>query len=86
VRIELCKSLRIGYSKDPELIDNPPPTASNSTEDICLIDPLAVDYPIIDTSLKMLVPANVINTEESRIVEGNIGKLLVVKRYSSSLR
>ena len=63
--------------------DNPPPTASNSIEDICLIDPLAVDYPIIDTSLKMLVPANVINTEESRIVEGNIGKLLVVKRYSA---
>ena len=83
MRIELCKSLRIGYSKDPELIDNPPPTASNSTEDICLIDPLAVDYPIIDTSL---VPANVINTEESKRVEGNIGKLLVVKRYRSSLK
>ena len=72
--------------KRSELIDNPPPTASNSTEDIFLIDPLAIDYPIIDTSLKMLVPVNVINTEESRIVEGNIGKLLVVKRYSSSLR
>lgn len=72
--------------KRSELVDNPPSTVSNSTEDICLIDPLAIDYPIIDTSLKMLVPANVINTEESRIVEGNIGKLLVVKRYSSSLK
>jgi hypothetical protein len=53
--------------KKSELVDNPVTPTATSIEDVYkLVDPLVDDYPIIDISLKMLVPINVINNRREQ--------------------